>query len=230
MKRLIRLETKHNPQIDDRFHQFNSGNIGNVIYWLEIFKLIKNISGDIVECGIGRGRSLIVLSALNQIFEKAEGGERSIYAYDSFEGFPMPSEQDKSPRKPQKGDWAFSPSGKYKYTPEFVREILQDANIKVVDSNISIIKGFFSDSLNFHPDRPIALLHIDGDLYQSYKDALEKLYERVQVGGVIVFDDFLEGADENEKWPGARLAVKDFLGIRYDELIASPRGNYYFIK
>ena len=84
MKELKRWEVKHNSEIDEKFHQLNVFNIGVCIYWYEYFRMIKNIPGDIVECGVGRGRSLTVISTLNTLLEPSEGGERKIFAYDSF--------------------------------------------------------------------------------------------------------------------------------------------------
>ncbi len=230
MKRLFDFESNHKPEIDEKFHQLNIGNIGNVIYWWKFFEIIKNISGDIVECGIGRGRSLLVISAINQLLDKNEGGERIIYAYDSFEGFPEPTDEDKSARNPKKGEWSYSPSGKYKYSEDFIKLVLTEANISFKDNQLELKKGFFGDSLKNHPDRPIALLHVDGDLYQSYMDVLKLAYHKVVPGGLIVFDDFLSNNKESERWPGALIAVKDFLGEDYKKIIASERGTYFFIK
>lgn len=230
MNNIIKYESAHHPEIDEKFHQLNVGNIGNVMYWWNFFIQIKAIKGDIVECGVGRGRSLVVISALNQILNSNEGGKRNIYAYDSFEGFPEPSNEDASFRKPQKGEWSGSPSGKYKYSEDFTRTILEEAGINTSDSKIKICKGFFSDSLPNHPDRPIALLHVDGDLYQSYKDTLKNLYDKVVKGGLIVFDDFTKESESNDRWPGARQATKEFLGDRFSELKLSFRGSYYFQK
>jgi hypothetical protein len=74
MKLLKQFEIDHNSEIDEKFHQLNIGNIGNVIYFWKFFKQIKDIQGDIVECGVGRGRSLIIVSALNNFLTKNEGG------------------------------------------------------------------------------------------------------------------------------------------------------------
>ena len=82
-----------------------------------------------------------------------------------------------------------------------------------------------------HPDRSIALLHVDGDLYQSYASTLQHLYARVAKGGIIVFDDFFEKDDETpEPFPGARQAVKDFLGDTFYTLQVSMIGTYYLVK
>ena len=91
--------------------------------------MIEKIPGDIVECGVGRGRSILILATLNDLLSSSESGQRKIYGYDSFAGFPEPTAEDKSARNPKKGEWSTSPSGKYRYSPDFVRQIMKDADV-----------------------------------------------------------------------------------------------------
>tara|TARA_B110000495_G_C23025589_1_gene609403 strand:- start:437 stop:1132 length:696 start_codon:yes stop_codon:yes gene_type:complete len=230
MKPVKKFESNHNSKIDEVFHQLDLGNIGNVVYWTKFFEMAKNVSGDIVECGIGRGRSMIILCALNYFFDKNEGGQRHIFGYDSFEGFPEPSIEDESFRNPKKGDWSKSPSGKYEYSEEFINDILKEANIPLDEINLSLTKGFFNESLLNHPDKPIAILHVDGDLYESHKSVLEILFHRVNKGGIIIFDDIMSVQDEGDPFPGSKKAVKEFFKEKYDSLQVSVGGTYYFIK
>jgi len=230
MKKLKRFEKKHNPEIDEKFHQFEIGNIGNVVYWLKFFELTKTVIGDIVECGIGRARSLLTISALNFLLDENEGGQRRIYGYDSFEGFPEPASEDKSFRNPKKGEWSESPSRKYSYTIDFIKQVMSNGGIQIDSESLILTKGFFDETLQNHPKKPIAILHIDGDLYQSYNAALTNLFDLVSKGGVIVFDDIIAGNEESDPFPGARLAVKEFLKSEYNSLKVSIAGNYYYIK
>jgi len=230
MKALKFLESAHDPSIDDKFHQLNAGNIGNVIYWWKFFEMVSGIDGDVVECGIGRGRSLLVILAINWFLAKKEGGQRRVFGYDSFEGFPEPTLEDASKRAPKKGEWSRSPSGKYKYSIDFIKMVLSKAGLPVARLPLVLTRGFFCDSLKKHPDRPIALLHLDGDLYQSYKDCLVNLYEKVARGGVIVFDDFQGRRPQLDAFPGSRLAIKEFLGKEYKNLKMSVGGTFYYVK
>lgn len=229
MKQLFSFEKPHPVDMDEKFHPFNIGNIGNVIYWWKYFEMVKNVPGDIVECGIGRGRSLTVLSSINAFLEINEGGQRKIYGYDSFEGFPEPTVEDSSFRNPKKGEWSSSPSGKYHYSADFIRMVLNEANVPDFQ-NVVLTKGYFCDSLPHHPNDPIAILHVDGDLYQSYIDTLTELYPKVSSGGVIVFDDYLAVEDGEDRWPGARQAVSDFFGPLAKNIQTSVRGTQYLIK
>lgn len=226
------FESIHHPEVDEKFHELNIGNIGRVLHWLKFFEMTRNIPGDIVECGIGRGRSLLVITAINCFLSKRKGGQRHIFGYDSFEGFPEPTIEDKSPRNLKKGEWSHSPSGKYKYSKKFIKLVLKEgAGIPLNKISLTLTKGFFSDSLKNHPQKPIAILHIDTSLYQSYKAVLENLFDKVNKGGVIVFNDFTKEEKRKEYSPGTRLAVKEFLGNRYKNLKSSSiKGTCFFIK
>lgn len=141
------------------------------------------------------GRSLLIVAALSILLEPEDGGRLKLWAYDSFQGFPEPTPEDCSHRKPKAGEWATSPSGKYRYSPEFIRRLLAEAPIPLAPENanglvLTIRQGFFMDSLPTHPRQPITLLQLDGDLYQSYMDSLTILFPLVSPGGIVVFDDF----------------------------------------
>jgi hypothetical protein len=229
MKNITLFEKPRHKEIDEKFHQLTIGNVGNVLYWERFFEMAKNVPGDIVECGVGGGRSFLIIAALNHLLEKNEGGQRTVYGYDSFEGFPEPTKEDESPRHPKRGEWSCSPSGTYIYSPEFTRTVLAEAGIPR-DALPIIKKGFFEQVLPAHPKKPIALLHIDGDLYQSYKATLENLFNLVSPRGIIVFDDFLAEPIGPDPFPGARKAVQEFFGRKINKLRVSIAGKYYYVK
>ena len=227
---------RHPSELDDYFHAFNLPNILNVLYWAKYFEMVKDIPGDIVECGIGRGRSLITILSLNEYYGCADPNAkiRKVYGLDSFEGFPEPKIEDSSPRNPKKGDWDASPNNQFHYTPENLEKILAKANINDLDqSRLEIIKGFF-DSTSANLDlKKISILHLDGDLYESVKTPLINLESKLAIGGIIVIDDFIiDNPDkDNESFPGARKAINEFLTDRDDyELHKSIRGTPYLLK
>ena len=231
----IQYEGPHHPGMDELFHQLNLANIANVLYWREFFEFVRSVPGDYVECGVGRGRSLLIVAALSVLLEPAVSGRRKLWAYDSFQGFPEPTPEDRSHRNPKAGEWATSPSCKYRYSPEFIRRVLAEARIPLAPESatglaLTLREGFFRDSLPSHPRQPIALLHLDGDLYQSYMDSLTILFPLVSPGGIVVFDDFTLAETAAEKFPGARRAVREFLGPACADLRVSPRGTPYYVK
>ena len=227
MNKLLRFERPHPAEVDEAYHALNIGNIANVLYWKGFFEIVRNVPGAIVECGVGRGRSLLICAALNEIFAPEQGGRRAVFGYDSFEGFPQPSREDDSPRQPHQGEWARSPSGLYTYSPDFIACVLANGGI---ETQPTLGKGFFCSSLKSYPGDPIAILHVDCDLYQSYLDTLQALWDMIVVGGVVVFDDFLFQSESNEDWPGARRAVSEFFADKNQTMHESIRGTPYIIK
>src|SRR5437764_4368902 len=61
----------------------------------EIFKMVQQVKGSIVECGVFRGFGLMSWAKLSTILEP-ENLTRRIYGFDTFEGFPHVAEKDKS--------------------------------------------------------------------------------------------------------------------------------------
>ena len=219
----------HPKNVDEMFHVLDVANIIHVVYWTHFFEMVKDVSGAIVECGIGRGRSLLIHSVLNKI--TSDGGRyRKTYAYDSFEGFPEPKPEDNSFRQPKKGEWSHSPSGKYKYSSEFISQVLLNAGIEDFEKYVTLTKGFFSETLSNYDGGPIAILHLDGDLYESYRDPLDALYNQVAPGGLIVFDDFTTVKNGEDRFPGGRKAAEDFFLDKPEIFQTSIRGTPYVVK
>lgn len=158
---------------------------------------IDHIEGVIVECGIGKGGSLTQISSLihNRLIRN-----REIFGYDSFQGLPRPSKYDN-----------YYKEGRCVFAIDYVQQIVNMySKIKY-----NIVPGWFSDTLVTYPKLPIAVLHLDVDVYTSYKECLETLYQYVQPGGLILFDEYSRPT-ELAKWPGAKIAIDEFfnpLGI-----------------
>ena len=77
------------------------------------------------------------------------------------------------------------------------------AKYGLLDGQVRFLKGWFKDTLPAAPIEHLAILRLDGDMYQSTIEALAALYHKVSPGGVIIVDDY--GAV-----PGCRQAVHDF--------------------
>ena len=156
--------------------------------WKEIFEMplrhvdaISNIEGDIVECGVWRGGYLIFLSHLFS--------EKNVWACDSYEGF-QPLDKAKYDFKGERHTPHFSHGscGPLGISLEEVK-----TNFKVYglgdDPRIKYLKGFVKDSLPTSGIEKIALLRVDVDAYSATLEVLDELYNKVQPGGYIIFDD-----------------------------------------
>ena len=110
--------------------------------------------------------------------------------------------------------------------PEIVLRVLEDARLDpaVIRDKVHLVKGFFDQTLRTY-ERPIALLHLDCDLYQSYMDALRWLYDRVVPGGLILFDEY-----EDPAFPGGRKAIDEFLATKPEQVQSHPVGKSYIVK
>lgn len=189
-------------------------------FFSRMYSKIQNETGDIVECGVGWGRSLVHLLSIL----KMHGQLRTLWAYDSFEGFPEPSPEDASIRNPQKGEWKSD-------LHDIERMLLNEAGFSraFLRQRLVFVKGFFENTLPSYSGKEIALLHVDVDLYNSYKTVLQELYPRVIKGGVILFDEY-KNTWEREKFPGAEKAIDEFFNGDVHPVRDEYSGKFYLIK
>lgn len=169
---------------------------------LDALRDIEPVGGAIVECGVGSGGSL---SALAYLLDQM-GIDRPVYAFDSFQGFPEGTPEDAA---------EFSPSKKRIYeqfTVNFVKGNVarRCGGDERPGSRINYVPGFFPDSFAAFEKQPVALLHVDVDLYQGYVDSLGFFVPMMPSGAMILFDEYDQGNDL-VKWPGAKRAVDEFI-------------------
>jgi Macrocin-O-methyltransferase (TylF) len=152
------------------------------------------IAGDVVECGSAQGGSAALMAlTLHQL-----RSQRKLWLFDTFEGLPAPSSEDPD------FELADLFTGTCIGTVEEVRELF---NRLGVAENVEFVKGLFQETLPVNRIPRIAVLHIDGDWYESVKVCLECLYDKVVPNGVIQLDDY-------GYWKGARKAVDEFFEQR----------------
>ena len=154
----------------------------------------NGVPGDIVECGVARGGSAALMALVLRQLES----DKSVWAFDTFEGIPAPTEQDP--------DYVIASlyTGKFRGDLEEMKNTFRTLGIQ---ERFRFVQGRFEDTLPETRVGPIALLHIDGDWYSSVKACLEHLYDRVSPGGVIQLDDY-------GFWQGAEKATDEFLSKR----------------
>ena len=194
--------------------QFNQPNVRTFLYLSRMIDLITSLDGVIVECGVGNARTLQMLALLLQ--EENKG--RALWAFDSFEGFPEPTREDASLRNPKKGEWKTM-------TRSQVYDVLNGLSIR---TPVHVTQGYFEDTLRDVEVPPIALLHLDVDLYKSYKTCLEYLFPLVVQGGVVLFDEYRNEA-ELRKWPGASRAIDEYVGATGYPIRQDPISQKYFL-
>ena len=75
-------------------------------------------------------------------------------------------------------------------------------------------------SLTLVKDRRFSFVHIDMDIYTSIRSACEFFYERMQPGGVLLFDDY-----GYPSCPGARKAVDEFFSDKPETKLVMVTGQ-----
>jgi hypothetical protein len=128
--------------------------------------LKKNLTGDIAECGVYKGGSARLLAT---IFPN-----KKIFLFDSFEGI---HENDVLPSGHRKGD--FSDTSLLQ-----VKDYLDDK------PNCLFFPGWLPESASFLTDEKFSLVHIDLDLYESTKAAINLFWPKLVEGGVMVFNNY----------------------------------------
>jgi len=170
------------------------------------------VPGDLVETGVWRGGATIFMRAVLKVMNVTD---RVVWAADSFEGLPEP-DAEKFPREAQ----AFKSAAMTKYYNHLavsLEEVKRNFEAyKMLDEQVKFLKGWFKDTLPTAPIGAIAVLRLDGDYYESTRDALTNLYDKVSVGGYVIVDDYGEDA-----WTYCRKAVDEFRQERgiTDELV-----------
>lgn len=194
-------------------------------YQQDLFRRIEGVPGALVECGVGQGGGLAVWLS----FLLRENRGRRLWAFDSFEGFPPLSDADNPSPEFRAGLSEYA-----QFNIPYVRKTLIDFGHSAVDidSQIVMVKGFIPDSLESYDGGSVALLYVDLDIYEGYRDSLAYFWDKLSPGGIVAFDEYMKPLDTH-KWPGAAKAVNEFLdarGLRSALQFDPMTGNAFIIK
>jgi hypothetical protein len=86
------------------------------------------------------------------------------------------------------------------------------ARYGLLDDQIRFLRGYFSDTLPAAPFEKIAVMRLDGDLYESTMDSLTYVYPKLSAGGYCIIDDY-------HAFPSCARAVDEY---REQFAISSP--------
>jgi O-methyltransferase len=146
----------------------------------------EGIPGAIVDCGTFNGGSATMMSS--------GAPTREVWGFDSFEGLPPAGEHDPD----RAAEW----EGTLKASEAKVREAFARF---AHPERLHLVKGWFEDTFpktEAQIDR-VAMLHADGDWYDSVLLTLETFYAKVSPGGFVVIDDY-------RAWEGAKIATDEY--------------------
>lgn len=166
--------------------------------------LFDRVPGDLIETGVWRGGACIYLRAILEAYGVTD---RRVWVADSFEGLPPPD----AAYPADAGD-VFHTYRELAVPIEAVQRNFERYGL--LDGQVVFLKGWFKDTLPGAPTGPLAILRMDGDMYESTMDALTHLYDRVSPGGYVIVDDY-------RVVEGCRKAVDEFRAKRgiEDEIV-----------
>src|SRR3954470_13125259 len=163
--------------------------------------LANETPGDLIETGVWRGGSTIFMRGIL----KAHGvTDRSVWVTDSFEGFPSTEAQGASERSFSSPELANLRGYQTReYAPAFQASLdqlsegisFEDVRDRfdrygLLDHQVRFMRGWFRDTLPSAPIERLAVLRLDGDMYESTMDGLVHLYPKLARGGWCIVDDY----------------------------------------
>jgi hypothetical protein len=150
------------------------------------------VPGDFIETGVWRGGACIFARG---IFKAYGITDRKVWVADSFKGLPPPD-----PKYPaDDGDKHYQQTA-LSVSLDHVRRNFQMYGL--LDDQVEFLEGFFRDTLPKAPIEQLAILRMDGDMYEATINALEFLYPKLSSGGFAIVDDY--------HIHGCRQAIHDY--------------------
>jgi len=205
---------------NDFYLSCDKSRLGKLLAHYELFKMVENIPGALVECGVFKGSSLVRFAMMRSLFDNPHS--KKIIGFDSFAAFPETNfDADKKMREnlvKEAGDQSIS--------TEQLIEVLRNKNC---EQNIELIAGDITETIpeyvKKNPDLKISFLNLDTDIYEPSVTILENLYPKIETGGVLILDDY-------GVFPGETKAADDYfkdmnIKIKKFPFSATP---CYFIK
>ncbi|MEZ2146353.1 TylF/MycF/NovP-related O-methyltransferase [Bradyrhizobium sp. DN5] len=142
----------------------------------------EGVPGDVIETGVWRGGACIymrgILGAHNIV-------DRTVWVADSFRGLPPPNEEA---FPEDRGDKHHSFDALVVPVDEVKRNFRRYG---LLDNQVRFLEGWFRDILPSAPIERLALLRLDGDMYESTIQALDALYSKLSPGGYVIVDDYI---------------------------------------
>ncbi len=165
----------------------------------------NNIQGDLIECGVWRGGSSMLIAKSLLHFGLSD---RKIYLFDTFEGMSAPTSNDIDSKGKDAASMMNTEKKNNAWDVWCYSEIEDVKNnmrkTAYPENNIEYIKGKVEDTLpDFKKSEKISLLRLDTDWYESTLSEMNHLYPLVEKKGIIIFDDY-------DYWQGSKKAVDEY--------------------
>lgn len=190
----------------NRFNEVSGMNTDRRWMLYQLMRLTERVPGDTVECGVFEGAGSYMFCKMNR---ENQSFDRTHYIFDSFEGVSKPAGDDGM-------HWT---EGDLSCPLDTVK-----GNLSEFD-NVSFHKGWIPEKFADVENKRFSFVHIDVDLYQPTLDSIAFFYSRMNVGGIIVCDDY-----GFTSCPGATKAINEFLEDKEEKMIFLSGGGGFLIK
>ena len=176
--------------------------------------IVDNVPGDLIETGVWRGGACILMRAVLYALNVTD---RLVWVADSFEGLPVANDL----QYPEDRGSDFHTYEQLSVSLDEVRRNFCAYNL--LDEQVKFLKGWFKDTLPIAPIGRLALMRLDGDMYESTIDALVNLYPKLSCQGYVIIDDY-------HAVPACKSAVGDYCyksGIKPEIIEIDGVGVYW---
>jgi len=188
---------------------------------LSIHRWVADITGWQVECGCWKGLSSYVLNHQSKRLNPGHDGS-GFMIIDSFEGLSQPTQEDsvRQALNPELFRAEYShPAGFFDCPQEAVRRALSEFPA------IEYHQGWIPEALSSLPEKTYSFVHIDLDLHDPIRGAIDYFFPRLAKGGVIVLDDY-----GSLFWPGAMKAGDDGAAAFGQTLVPLSSGQAIIVR
>jgi O-methyltransferase len=168
----------YSPWLDDLefqefYRQIRDHTLVDIYRCYELWKLVPQVphlEGDVLEVGVWRGGTGALLA-------KRTANHKTVYLCDTFTGVPKAGPRDSTYRGGEHND----------ASEKIARDLMEELGLL----NVRFLTGVFPEHTGkFLEGLRFCFAHIDVDVYDSARGALEFVWPRLSAGGILVFDDY----------------------------------------
>jgi hypothetical protein len=204
------------PNLDDKQLMFDSGvtwhltttndRIGKFLAHYEAYKMIKDIAGDIVECGVFKGESITRLAHFREIL--GSNNSSKIIGFDNFNSIYPDTEyqEDKNVRQ----HW-IDTAGTDSISTSQLKSVFEKHKFE----NFDFIQGDIVDTVpNYIKQNPglrVSLLNIDCDFVEPTYTSIKLFWPLIPKGGMILLDNYAGYSPEGHSYFGDTNGIEKFL-------------------
>jgi hypothetical protein len=189
-----------------------SSSIAKLLFLNELYEMIRDVPGIIMEFGVWYGQNMAVFENLRAIYEPFNQNRR-IVGFDTFSGYASVTERDRASEIITGSGYALAAD-----YPDYLRKIVayhEQNNVLGHISKHTVVVGDVVQTVPKYfrefPGDIVALAYLDLATYKPTKACLEAVLPNTVPGSVLLMDEL-----NFRNYDGASIAFKEvFVGRRY---------------